>query len=168
MKTVVVCLMIMLSALVNGQSLSLRFGRNLTPSDHLSLRYEHWTNGAVNLSLGGFMERSRKSNLNLSAYGVDLLAEYTTNREGYQTGAFGLRYGLGATWQIESEPWIYKDWPFKKRMNYGLFGELSGEWFMTKHFTLRVTTQQKILFNPDLGRYRFLSGLGLVYRLSSL
>lgn len=165
MKTMMVCLLIGLSTIANSQTLSFRFGRTFTPSDHLSLRYEHWTNGAINLSLGGFMERSRKNNLNLSAYGIDLLAEYATNREGYEAGAFGLRYGLGASWQLENEPWIYKDWPFKRRLNYGLLGELSGEWFMTEHFTLRGSAQQKLLFNKDLGRYRFMLGLALAYRL---
>lgn len=165
MKTFVVYLLIGLSIAANGQSISLRAGHSFTPASHLSLHYEHWTNGAVNLSFGGFMERSRKNNLNYSAYGVELLGETASNREGFSAGAFGWRGGIGGVWQVESDPFVYKDWPLKKRMNYGLTGELSGEWFMTESFSLRSILQQKIFFNKELGRYRFMLGLALAYRL---
>lgn len=151
----------------NAQSLSIRYGRVLTPADHLSLRYEHWTNGAINLSLGGFMERSRRNNLNLSSYGGEILGEYASNREGYEAGVFGWRLGAGASWQVDNEPWIYKDWPASKRSSFGAIAELSGEWFMTDNFTLRAFAQQKYLLNQLIGRYRFLLGMCIAIRLNS-
>ncbi|MES2006378.1 MAG: hypothetical protein V4450_17805 [Bacteroidota bacterium] len=151
----------------NSQAVAIRAGHSLVPDDYLALRYAHWTNGAINVSFGGFAERSRKNNLDFSAYGADLIAEYASNREGYQAGAFGLRSGIGASWQAENEPWVYRDWPLKRRMSLGLVGELSGEWFMAPAFTLKAFAQQKLLFNPDLGRYRLVFGLGLTYHLSS-
>lgn len=105
--------------------------------------------------------------MNYSAYGIDLLAEAMSNREGYSAGAFGLGGGLGATGMVENDTLVYKDWSFKKRLNYGLLGEISGEWFMIENLTLRLILQQKILFNADFGRYRFLIGLCLAYRLNS-
>lgn len=167
MKLFAMMLLVMVMMGANAQSISLRFGKNLTPSDHVSLRYEHWTNGALNLSLGGFFERSRKNNLNLSVLGAEALAEWAGNREGYAADAFGLRAGAGLSWQVENEPWIYKDWPFKRRSSFGLLGEFGAEWFMTDQFTLRGSLQQKILLNPHLGRYRFLLGLSLAYRLNN-
>lgn len=163
-----IMLLVCLSVTIHAQTLQLRMGHSFIPASHLSLRYEHWTNSAINLSLGGFMERSRKNNLNYSVYGAELLAEFASNREGLSAGAFGWRAGLGGVWQIENDPFVYKDWPFKRRMNYGLAGELSGEWFMTENFTLRASLQQKILFNKELGRYRFMLGLGLAYCLNAL
>lgn len=170
MKTAMELLMGLVSMVhvvfVSCQSLSMRFARNLTPADHLSLRYERWTNSKLNVAVGGFMEQSRKNNLNLSVYGAELLTEYASNRVGYEAGAFGFRAGLGASWQIEQEPWLYKDWTIKERSSLGLLGEVSGEWFMTDKFSLRLSTQQKFLLNQLLGRQRFLIGLSLVYKLS--
>lgn len=167
MKTFVVSLMMFAIIVANAQNVRVQAGQSLLPASHLSLRYEHWTNGTFNLSLGGFYEQSRKNKLHYSCYGLDLLGEYASNREGYSAGPFGLRYGLGATSQIENDPWIYKDWPLSKRFNYGLLAEISGEWFMTDIFTLRAGIQQKILFNPSLGHYRFLLGLGLAWKLNT-
>lgn len=167
MKSFVLCLLMVLHGTAKAQSISLRLGHAFNPADHISLRYEHWTNGAVNISLGGFYERSRKSMLNYSGYGIELLGEYATNREGYAAGTFGLRYGLGVTAMVDNEPWVYKDWSFTKRLNYGLFGEITGEWFMTDDFTLRSCLQQKALFKGDLGHYRFLASLGLAWRLNT-
>lgn len=165
MKTFVVCFLLLYVEVTNAQSLSFRAGQSFPSTAYLSLRYEHWTNGPINLSLGAFYERSRKDLLNHSSFGLDLLAEYASNREGYSNGAFGLRYGFGVTGDLNNDPWVYKDWSFKRRLNYGLLAEGAGEWFMTDNFTLRLGLQQKLLFNPDLGHYRFLAALGLVWRL---
>lgn len=151
----------------SSQSIEIRAGRSLIPGDYVALRYQHYTNGAINFSLSAFAERSKKSGLDYTAYGADLMAECASNREGYEAGVFGLRGGIGACWQVESEPWVYRGWPLKKRMSFGLVGEIAGEWFMTSTFSLKAFTQQKILFNPDIGRYRLVFGLGLVYRLSN-
>lgn len=167
MKANIVCLLFLVSTILNAQSVSIRYARVLTPADHLSLRYEHWTNGAINLALGGFMERSRKNNLDLSAYGAELQAEYASSRQGYEESVFGYRLGIGGVWQIEHEPWIYKDWSVRQRSSFGLLGELTGEWFLTNNFTLRAFAQQRYLLNQAIGHYRFLMGLGLSYRLSS-
>ncbi len=74
MKTAMELLMGLVSMVhvvfVSGQSLSMRFARNLTPADHLSLRYERWTNSKLNVAVGGFMEQSRKNKL--CAYPLNL------------------------------------------------------------------------------------------------
>lgn len=167
MKTFVVCCLLLCVSVTNAQSLSFSAGRSFPSTDHLHVRYEHWTNGKVNLSLGAVYERSHNRLLNYSCYGADLLGEYATNREGYTGGVFGLRYGLGATAMIDSEPWLNKDLSSRKRLSYGLLGELGVEWFMTEHFTLRLGLQQKALFQSAMGHYRFLCALGLAWRLNN-
>lgn len=167
MKTIFFLLSICICQFLPAQAISFRMGESLPATSHVSLRYEHWTNGAINFSLGGFFERSRERQLNYTSYGADLLAEYASNREGFTAGAFGLRYGFGATAGIENEPWLYKDWPWSKRLGYGLLAELNAEWFMTDNFTLRCGMQQKALFQSSLGHYRILGSLGLAWALNT-
>jgi hypothetical protein len=167
MKYLFLCFLVATHYAGTAQSISLQLGRSIAPADHISLRYEHWTNNSINFSLGGFFERSRERQLNYSAYGIDLLAEYASNREGFTQGTFGLRYGLGTTVLIENEPWILKDYPWHKRLSYGLMAELAGEWFMTDNFTLRAGLQQKCLFHSALGHFNFLGHLSLAWKLNS-
>ncbi len=167
MKTFVVVMLAVISVGTNAQSVSLRYAGVLTPADHLSLRYEHGTNGAINLSLGGFYERSRDYFLNYSCYGSDLLAEYSANRNADALPLFGLRFGLGATWQVVSEPWLYKGLSFSERMNYGLLGEANLDCHLSDAFRLNLFGQHKYLLRSLSGGTRFCFGLGLAYHLSS-
>ena len=133
MKTFVVSCLILVSVVTNEQSIGIRYGHSLTPADHLSLRYEHWTNSMVNLSITAFMEKSRFANLNYSCYGADFLAEYSASRGAEALPVISWKAGAGATWQIEQEPWLYKDLPASKRMSYGLVAEGSVECISPKH-----------------------------------
>lgn len=150
-----------------SQSIGILAGNFASPSDYFSLRYSHYSNLPVNGAIGIFGESSLKNGLNYSSYGLDVLGEYASTQGSDGQNVFGFKVGVGASWQIENEPWVYRDWPFKKRMNYGLVGEVAGEWFMTPAFSLSMFAQQKYLFNPALGRYRLVLGLGLAYRISS-
>lgn len=159
-------LMLTFACALHAQSVSVKLARGAAAADHLTLRYEHWTNSSLNLTGGLFMEKTGKNLLDFSCYGVEVLGEYASSREGFEGGAFGMRAGLGACWQIEQEKWVYGGWTAQKRSAFGVVAELSGEWFMTQHFTLRAAVQQRVLFNPSIGRYRFSVGLVLVYNLN--
>lgn len=167
MKTFVMCVLILVSLNTNAQSIGLRLGHTLTPSDHVSLKYEHWTNGVLNFSLAGFFERSRKNALLYSCYGADLLAEYSPLVAGDPLPLLSWRAGLGVTWQLVSEPWVYKGLSPYQRMNYGLSSEASVECNLTDVFRLSLFAQQKYLLRRSLGSTRFCLGLGLAYRFSS-
>ncbi len=163
----VVCVLVLVSVNANAQSIGIRLGHTLTPSDHVSLKYEHWTNGSVNFSLAGFFERSKRNALNYSCYGADLLAEYSPLGAGDPLPLLSWRAGLGATWQLVSEPWLYKGLSPSQRMNYGLAGEASFECNLTDVFRLSLFGQQKYLLRSSLGSTRFCYGLGLAYRFTS-
>lgn len=151
----------------NAQRVALRGGYSLSSASHLSLRYEHWTNSSINLSLGGFLERSRERLLDYSCYGADLLGEYARDR-GEGLPIFGLRFGLGAIWQVVNEPWLYKDLSFSQRMNYGLLGEANLDCHLSDAFRLNLFGQHKYLLRSSYGpRSRLCFGLGLAYRLSA-
>lgn len=168
MKTFVMWVLILWSVDANAQSFGVRLGHSLTPADYLSLRYEHWTNRAINFTLAGFAERSKSHSLNYACYGADLLAEYASSRSSDALPLWGWRAGLGATWQIENDPWVYKGLRTASRMNYGVTCELSGECFISDAFRLNVFTQQKLLFNTRMGSLRNCFGLGLTYLFPSL
>lgn len=119
-----------------AQSVSLRGAHNFLPAQHVALRYEHWTNGKLNLAAGGFVERSFVYGLNYSSCGIDVLIESNANQERYEAEKFGLKTAFGINWLTVQEPWVYKDWPLSKRSAFGLTGELSGIWYMTPTFSL--------------------------------
>lgn len=164
MKTVIGVVIILASHFVKAQNVGIRTGYSLYPTDYISLKYEHWTNGNINLALSGFMECSRRNLLQYGCYGLDLLAEYASAAE--PLPSFGLRFGMGATAQFVSEPWIYKGLSFFQRMNYGITTETSIEWNATEVFRIGVFCQQKFLLRNTSGRSRGCFGLGLMYRLS--
>lgn len=165
MKRFAMMMLGLCSLMANAQSISLRAGKTFTPADYLSIRYDHWSNHPIQFSLGSFIERSHHHNLQYAAFGFDLLMSCRTNPDGYRSGAFGYKGSVGLNWQVEHEPWLYKDWPFAKRASFGLTGELTGSWYLSEAFTLHSYLQQKMLFNSLLGRSRFLIGLGIDYQL---
>lgn len=149
---------------LSAQSIGLRAGHSLMPADHVSLHYEHWANGGINLAGSVFLERSRANALNYSCYGIDLLGEYANNPE--NETMFGWRIGFGGTIQNENEPWLYKNLSFGRRLNFGLVGEAGIEYWLSENFRISLFSQQKILFHRQLGTAAFLFGLGLFIRLS--
>jgi hypothetical protein len=147
------------------QSLGIHAGRSVLPADYVSLRYTHYSNCPINAAVSVFTERSHSHGLNYSAYGFDLLGEFATNQN--EPSVLAFRVGMGGSFQMENEPWLYKDLSFKQRINYGLVGELAGEWWMSGNICLTVFTQQKWLFNKSLGNSRFAYGLGLKILLTN-
>ncbi len=156
-----------LFTLAHAQSIELRAGSNAMPGNFLSLSYEHYSNWPINISGKLFAEGSNVNGLQYKAYGLDLLGEYATSQNDNAESIFAFRMGLGVTGQIESEPWIYGGLSAVKRMNYGLVGVVSGEWWMSENFCLSVFGQQKWLFNSSLGSRRSAFGLGLKFRFSN-
>jgi hypothetical protein len=166
MKAVIGVVISLISFCLQAQNVGIGAGHSLYPADHIALRYEHWTNGNMNLALSGFMERSRRNLLRYGCYGLDMLAEYANSAAADPLPVFALRFGMGATLQFVSEPWLYKGLSFFQRMNYGIVAETSIEWNATEVFRIGVFCQQKFLLRNTVGRSRGCFGLGLMYRLS--
>lgn len=165
MKTFVVCVLVLVSEVTNAQAISLLAGKSFSPADYLSLRYTHYSNSPFKLSLGAFMEKGNKHRLSYSSYGADLLlhCDHLTGRYPERRG--GLTGAVGLNWQFEHEPWLYKDWPFSKRSSLGLTGEVAYQYYLSDAFRIGLFSQQKILFNPDIGRCRWIVGLSLSHHL---
>jgi hypothetical protein len=132
----------------------LRAGKNLIPGDYTALRYQLPSNYPFQFSGKIFFEKSRTHQLDYSSLGVDVLVEFPVSI---------FRVGAGPTIQLESEPWVYANYTFSQRMNYGLCLEGSAELLLTDAFSLTAFVNQKYQFNKNLGRTHFVYGIGLKY-----
>ncbi|MES2328208.1 MAG: hypothetical protein V4539_01310 [Bacteroidota bacterium] len=167
MRSALIFFLLCTGSILSAQSIELRGGRNGIPGNYLSIGYEHYSNYLFNLSGRLFAEGSMINGLRYKAIGVDALAEYGSNQDDNAGSDFAFRVGLGATGQIESEPWIYGGLRGSQKTNYGFVGVLSGEWWMSENFCLSAFVQQKYLFNSSLGHTRSAFGLGLKLRLQN-
>ena len=151
---IVAMLFIKAAAQSIDNAFELRGGKTSFPGDFFSIRFQQPTNYPIQFSAKLFAESSRKHGLNYSAQGIDLLAEYPFEP---------FRIGIGPTVQIESEPWVYRNYSLAQRINYGLCGEAAAELFLTEAFSLTAFVNQKYFFNPLLGHTSFVFGIGLKY-----
>lgn len=165
MKQIVIVMLLLCSCITNAQVICLRAGKTVLPSDYLSLKYTHPSNDRFHLSLSSSFERSHYNNLHFSSVGFDVMAELKSTNTDLLNKVFELRSAIGIGWQVEHEPWLYKDWSLSKRSSLGITSEINGYWHLSTTFSLNSFLQQKILFNPLLGRYRLVAGLGLCYRI---
>jgi hypothetical protein len=94
------------------------------------------------------------------------MGEYLSTRDPRESD-FACRIAIGGTAQIDSEPYVYKDWPPGRRINYGLVGELAGIIHLTEVFSLNAFVQQKYWFNKALGTTHFLFGLAITYHFDN-
>lgn len=84
-----------------------------------------------------FLEAFQNNGLQYANYGLDLMGEYYTPVGDNTDHAFEVKLGLGITGNAENEPWILKAYSFSKRLNYGLIGELTGEWCVLQNWLQR-------------------------------
>ncbi|MFW2475421.1 MAG: hypothetical protein ACN4EP_00815 [Sediminibacterium sp.] len=167
MKLFAMGVMIMLSLIASAQSISLMAGRMFTPTDVLSLRYTHYSNNPFRLSLSASLEKGIKHRLSYGSFGSDLSINYDPSISSYPDKRGGLAGAVGFCWQVEHEPWLYKDWSFAERSSFGLSSEISYNYYLSGAFRLGIFGQQKMLFNPRLGRYRCGIGLSLSHVLGN-
>lgn len=167
MKLFAVLLLSWCGMIAKAQEICLRGGKTILPAGFVSLRYIQASNSSFQFGLGAYYERSHVHNLHYSAVGVDLMTELFSPKDRFPEKKVGIHSSIGICWQVESEPWLYKDWPLSKRSSFGIVGEINGYWYLSEALTLSSFLQQKILFNPLLGRYRLNAGLGVHYRLNT-
>lgn len=145
----------------NTSSIEVRYGRTLSAGSCAALCYHHTTSTVFDVSLGGFIQSLQRSGLNYTSYGIDLTGEYATPVGDNTEHRFELKTDFGATAMIDNEPFLYKDLPFAKRLNYGIITGATGEWCISQDVALTIFLQQKILFNKQLGSSLFTTGIGI-------
>ncbi len=163
------CILLILIAFnidrLSAQSFGLQAGLGAIPSQYFALEYRALSNSNIYLVSKVFGEFGAKYALQYSAYGLDLMGEYSSNSLLNTDSRFSFRLGLGLTSQLEFDPWIYSGWSFSKRLQYGISGQTAIEWSMSDVFGMYGFAQQKLFFHRNLGTSHFLFGLGLVFHL---
>lgn len=148
-------------AIENAQSFELRYGKTFSVGGYASLRYRTTTSTTLDISFAAFINSLQRNGLQYYSYGIDVMGEYYTGVGDNTDHLFELKACAGATAMVDNEPFVLHDVPFLKRINYGLVGELAGEWSISQNIALTLFGQQKLLFNKTLGRTSFTIGLGL-------
>ncbi len=166
MKLFAMMVMSLMSWFANAQSISLLAGKSFSPADFLSLRYTHYSNSPLKISLGGFYEKGTKYRLAYGSFGADVLLHCDHLSDVYPDRRGGLSGAIGLNWQVDQESWLYKDWPFSKRSSFGLTGEVAYQYYLTDAFRIGIFSQHKLLFNPAIGMSRWVAGLSLSHPLS--
>lgn len=156
---------LMAQAIENASSVELRGGKTFSVGDYACVRYRHTTSTSIDVSLAAFINGLRVNGLRYYGYGLDLMGEYYTAVGDNTDHLLELKAGLGLTAQIDNDPWVYKQLPFVRRLNYGVAGELTGEYRLSENFSLSAFAQQKLLFHKNLGRFAFTLGLGIKLNL---
>lgn len=167
MKTFVVSVLVLVSVVTNAQTISFSGGKSFSPANFLSLRYTHYSNSPFKISLGADLEKGTKHRLIYGSFGTDLSINYDPTLSSYPDRRGGLAGAVGFCWQVEHEPWLYKDWSFAERSSFGLSSEISYNYYLSGAFRLGIFGHQKMLFNPRLGRYRCGIGLSLSHVLGN-
>jgi hypothetical protein len=152
-------------AIENSQSVEFRYGKTFSVGAYAGLRYRTTTSTTIDVSVAGFINSLQRNGLNYTSYGIDLMGEYYTPVGDNTEHLLEVKAGMGATVMIDNELFIYKQLPFGKRLNYGVVGELTGEWCVSENISLTLFTQQKFLFNKNLSSYCFTAGLGIKLNL---
>ena len=167
MKLFVMVVLGLTSFIANAQSISLLAGKSLSPADYFSLRYMHYSNSPFKLSFTSHIEKGTKHRLSYGSFGADLSLLFDPLIDDYQGRRGGITAGIGIGWQVDHEPWLYKDWSFAERSSFGLSSEIAYQYFLSGAFRIGIFGQQKILFNPRIGRYRCCFGLTLSHLLGN-
>jgi hypothetical protein len=148
-------------AIQNFRSVNIRYGRTGLSGDIFKLQTEYYLMDNINLGLGGFVETSNRNQLHYNCYGLDLLAHYYTPVGDRTNNQFQVKLGLGGTIDYEQENHLYKMLTTGQKINYGMAGEITGEWAFTEDFSLLLAYNQKVMFVKDLGSDRFDISIGL-------
>lgn len=163
MKSIALLFLLLMNLAGRGQSISIFVGKAMLPGDYVAIKYAHPSNYIFQFSAQTFIVAHRLNGLRYTAYGLDLLTEYTPNQDPYSKTLFSYRLGVGTSIQLENEPWVYAGWKTSQKISFGFTGGAAGEWAMSSAFSLSTFVQQKFLFNKKAGTSWFVFGLGLTY-----
>lgn len=152
-------------AIANTHAIEIRAGATRLPGAYAALTYEHITGAVLNVFAGMHLISSHYRQLCYLAPGLEAGFSYYTPVGENTDHLFEVRLVLGAVASLESEPWIYRDRSFRQRLNYGVQGELCGQWAVSEAFSLTAFVQQLYFFHPGLASLSCNYGLGLAIRL---
>lgn len=133
------------------------YGRTGTPGDQVKIGLEYSKDAKYSFLTEAGLELSRYKDIRYSSISLGLTGRYYLVGNTYMTSKkkINVMAGLGGILQLENESSVYKTLPASKRMNYGVTGQLLGEYFYDPTIGFFIAGEQKVLFNETLGKYNY-------------
>ncbi len=139
------------------------YGRTGTPGDQLKigLEYSNAPKSSFVTEVGA--ELSKYKDIRYSSFSLSVTGRYYLVGNTYMTSKkkINVLAGLGGVIQLEKESSVYKNLDLGKRMNYGVNGQLLGEYFYDPTLGFFIAGEQKVLFNETLGKYNYSISFGI-------
>lgn len=169
LKSIIILLMLLGSFFAKAQFVDpyhnwhFSFGRSGTPGDiiKVGLEYGMAEKSTINTEIG--YEASRTKNLKYKSYGLSVAYRYYILGNTLMTSKSktNIAIGLGGIIQLDSEPTVYKSLPMTQRLNYGVSGQIMGEYFFDPVIGFFIQAEQRVMSRELLGRYNYFIGAGL-------
>lgn len=175
-KTITLCMIIFFHLQVTAQTgdvyhnWGFSYGRTGTPGDQVKIGLEYGRTDKTSLYGEFGLEWSkyqglRYSNISLAFGGRRYLMGNTLMTSKKKMNAL---VGLAGVAQYESESAVYKGLGFSDRLNYGISGQLLGEYFYDPTLGFFAAFEQKVLFQEALGKYNYSFAIGLRIHFNSV
>jgi hypothetical protein len=139
------------------------YGRTGTPGDQLKIGLEYAKADKTAFITEAGIELSRYKDIRYSCISLGITGRYYLVGNTYMTSKkkINVMAGLGGVIQLENEKSVYKTLDIGKRMNYGVNGQLAGEYFYDPTIGFFLAGEQKVLFNETLGKYNYSISVGI-------
>lgn len=139
------------------------YGRTGTPGDQLKIGLEYSSADKTSFVTEVGVELSKYKDIRYSSLSLGVIGRYYLVGNTYMTSKkkINVLAGLGGVIQLENESSVYKNLDLGKRMNYGVNGQLLGEYFYDPTIGFFIAGEQKVLFNETLGKYNYSISFGI-------
>lgn len=139
------------------------YGRTGTPGDQMKIGLEYAKADKTSFVTEVGVELSRFKDIRYSSYSLGITGRYYLVGNTYMTSKkkINVMAGLGGVIQLENESSVYKNLDIGKRMNYGVNGQIVGEYFYDPTIGFFLAGEQKVLFNETLGKYNYSISVGI-------
>jgi hypothetical protein len=139
------------------------YGRTGTPGDQLKIGLEYAKADKTAFITEAGIELSRYKDIRYSCISFGITGRYYLVGNTYMTSKkkINVMAGLGGVIQVENEKSVYKSLDIGKRMNYGVNGQVVGEYFYDPTIGFFLAGEQKVLFNETLGKYNYSISVGI-------
>jgi hypothetical protein len=139
------------------------YGRTGTPGDQLKIGLEYAKADKTAFITEAGVELSRYKDIRYSCISLGITGRYYLVGNTYMTSKkkINVMAGMGGVLQLENERSVYKTLDIGKRMNYGVNGQLVGEYFYDPTIGFFLEGEQKVLFNETLGKYNYSISVGI-------
>jgi len=172
----ILCVMVLVSVTASAQigdlyhNWNFSFAGTGTPGQQFKIGLEYAKTDKTALYGEAGYEWSRYKALRYSSFSLAVGGRRYLVGNTYMSAKkkINLLAGLHAVAQYESEASVYKGLGFSNRLNYGVSGQVVGEYFYDPTLGFFAAVEQKVLFQESLGKYNYSLAIGLRIHFNSV